>query len=193
MRYLKKIAVVSGAIALVVLGLDKIAGKPLLPGRDTGFEWRIDSSSTTPRLVLATDAGDLSCIVQLKVGSQGSLWNASLSNGTPLTVSQNSSGAGQTVIILSAQAKPPQEKFLWPSGIDILVSPEHDPPNGLSVADWTIYVTNDAYDSLARSKWRRIWRWICIGLFLFGLVSIGHEALAKSQTGPPFKIGRAHV
>ena len=186
MRYLKKIAIFLGAIALVVLGLDKIAGKPLLPGRDTGFEWHLDTSTSSPRLVLATDAGDISCVVELKIRSQVSPWIANLSNGVALTVTQSALGPGETIIVLSAPAKSTQEKFVWPSSINVLVTPGRNSQGGLSISDWTVFVNNDAYDSLSRSKLRTIWRWICGVLLFFGLVSIGHEALAKSETGPPF-------
>jgi hypothetical protein len=182
MRYLKRIAVGLGAIALLLLGLDKIAGKPILPGRDTGFAWRAEGPANTQRLVLTSDAGDLTCVIELKAAGPDSAWNASLSSGAPLALAHSASGNGETLVTLSAAGKPPREKFLWPSGIDILLSPARNPSSALSVVDWTVYVTNDAYDSLARSKRRTIWRWICVFLLFIGLASAAHEALAKSET-----------
>jgi hypothetical protein len=186
MRYLKNISLVLGAIVLLVLGLDKIAGRPLVPGHDTGFEWRGQGFTQGPRIVLSTDAGDITCVVELRINSRAPAWTAALSNNAQLAVSEESLDAQGSLVFLSAQGKAAKEKFVWPSGVNILVLPDHGQSGDISVDDWKVYLSNDTYDSRSRSEVRKVWRRICLVLFVFGLISAGYSALAKREPTKPF-------
>ncbi|HEY8022616.1 MAG TPA: hypothetical protein VIH93_16030, partial [Thermoanaerobaculia bacterium] len=127
----KRLAAVLAALAVVVLGFDKIGGVEVAPGPDLGFSC---SAGPLPRghtLSLATDKGDLRCFVRLRLRTlvaapiPGRL-GAHLSNGTPLRVWLRSSGSNSELALSIYSPGPAGGKFLWPSGVYLrIVDPDH--------------------------------------------------------------------
>ena len=171
-----KILVLSlSVIGTTIFGLDKIGVTPIAPGYDVGFQWSQRSSPGSGQLILLADAGDLNCWVSLKIRGNilpGRSMTAKLSTGRDLAVAGVKNSNDWTVEIFDpAKDGSTRTKFLWPSGIQLMLYFPVASASDTSLLDWRVYLKDKESDSLSKASWRNTWFWVSIGLL--GLSIIG--------------------
>jgi hypothetical protein len=185
MKTLRRVLIALVAPALLLLGLTQIGGTPISKGYNVRFNARIETKPKVA-MILSTDSGDLVCWLKLRIPATFSTLSASLSNGTPLGVYQDSREGSSQWIAVVADAQKREEKFKWPSGATVVVySSDPNPPN-LVLTDWRVFLTDKDYDSKGRATWRTIVFSVFLGLL--GLAVIGGvlEGYSKlTEESPP--------
>lgn len=178
MKTLRVVLIVLAAPSALLLGLTQLGGTPIYKGYNTGFTTTPDGSQNST-MTMTTDAGDLTCWVKLRLPFRSQALSAKLSTGTPLRVYQhNMQGADQWIAIV-ADGDKPEEKFNWPSGAVLFLTST----NGESIIpnDWQIYLSEQAFDSKARARWRNVVFGFSIFLLLLSLAGVTLEALQRGK------------
>jgi len=177
-RFLIAMAVPFGGL----ITLTQLGGSPIYKGFDTGFEAKPADVSNS-KLAISTDSGDLQCWIRLQLPLRSQSFSASLSDGTPLTVYQESVQGGNQWVAISADGPKHEEKFRWPSGATVYLTTV----NGVSVMpdDWRVYLADQAYDSKGRAMTRRVALGFSLGFLCLSLTGAILEGLARAKVEPP--------
>jgi hypothetical protein len=166
------------ALGATLFGLDKIGVTPIAPGHDVGFQWGERPSPVGSQLVLTTDAGDLNCWVSLRIPANVAAKTpikAKLSTGRELTVAAMKDKDGWLVEIFDpAKDGSIRTKFLWPSGIELVVYSFGSADSSTTLLDWNVYLKDKESDSLSKA----LVAWYCQ---LLGQ-SMGHGQRSKSHS-----------
>lgn len=173
MKTLRIILITLAAPAVILLGLNQLGGTPISKGYDTGFTATVENT----RLALTTETGDLTCWVRLRLPATATSFSANLSTGTPLVVYQEMVHNGNQWIAISAPGQNREEKFKWPSGSALFLSAtgNSDP----TPSDWKVYLSDQAFDSKDRARWRKIAFAASLVLLGIALIAGAFEAHAK--------------
>jgi hypothetical protein len=173
MKKLRRLLMVFGAPAAALLGLTQLGGTPLYKGYNTGFTATTDSANQ--KLAISNESSDLMCWVKLRLPLHVQLLSANLSSGTSLSVYQEAAQDADQWIAIVAEGQKREEKFKWPSGSILFLT-----TNGGTVipSDWRVYLSDQAFDSKGRARWRNIafgFSVVFLFLSLAGLISEGLE------------------
>src|SRR5437016_12009502 len=121
---MKRIILALAAATTALVGLDRVGVTPIAPGYDSGLEWTQWDSLGTRLFTLRTDAGDLDCLLHLKLrigAASAPMFKAQLSDGQRLAVSSKRQTDGTWGVEIS-KAMPDstqRAKFAWPSGVTL--------------------------------------------------------------------------
>lgn len=178
MKTLRRLLIVLGTVALVLLGITQLGGTPIYKGYDTGFQ-ATTGNTPVPTLVLSTDVGDLTCWLRMRVPATSTPVSASLSNGIPLSVYHESVEGQDQWVAVVADGYKREEKFKWPSGTQLFLTFKHGDSAALN--DWRVYLSDKDFDSRDRTKGRTIAFYFSALCLLLGLVGAGLEAYAKYE------------
>lgn len=186
MKTLGRIFMAVSAVALTVIGLEKVGGVAITSGYDTGFSAVLASPPETG-LALTNEASNLTCWLRLKVPAQAPPASAKLSTGAPLGVYAEPAAGSERWVQIVAGLKP-QEQFAWPAGTQIIINGAGGNSRGLSVEDWYVYISDKDYDSRGRSRWRTFFFYLTRCLLPFALIGIAIEAYSKykGEAAKPF-------
>lgn len=178
MKTLRRLLIVLGTVALVLLGITQLGGTPIYKGYDTGFQ-ATAGNTPIPTFVLSTDVGDLTCWLRMRVPATSTPVSAGLSNGTPLSVyHERLDGQDQWVAVVADGYKR-EEKFKWPSGTQLFLTLKHG--DNAALNDWRVYLSDKDFDSKDRATWRTIAFYFAAVCLVLGLVGTGLEAYAKYE------------
>jgi hypothetical protein len=175
-----------GAPAVLLLAIDKIGGSPITPGFNTGFVWRAAPSGPNGSIDISKDVGDQVCLLRLKMSAGFLPVAAHLTDNTILAATKDDADAGGEWFFVSKKSSNVKEKFTWPSGIDLIVSPNDTKQSGIQLQDWIVYLSDKDFDSLARAKWRNDWRKIWLVLLVVSLVGAVYGAIPEPKERKPF-------
>lgn len=181
MKKLRRLLMILAAPSAAILGLTQLGGTPLYKGYDTGFTVTAADSSGS-KLAISTDAGDLTCWIRLRLPLHSRSLSVNLSNGTALSVYQESVQDGHQWIAIVAEGQKPQEKFKWPSGALLFITSTSGASNAPS--DWRVYLSDQTFDSKDRARWRTTAFALSVVFFFLFLAGGTLEAVAKLKDEP---------
>ncbi len=184
MKVLRMILIALVAPATILLGLTKLGDTPISRGYNVGFLPRLEQDSSGIRLAMATDVGDLTCWVELKVPSASPSFTAKLSTDTALSVYRESVDGPYQWIAIVAGGQKHQDKFKWPSGANVYLYAQDNQPSSLALADWRVYLSDKDHDSKEQAEWRTRLLWLSGLLLVLALVGGGLEGYAKLTETP---------
>jgi hypothetical protein len=192
---MRRIILVASAVAALLLGLEKIGVFHLLPPGDVNFR---SSTERLPdgreALVMTSDAGDLSCWLQVVVRVEGQTtqdFQASIASGEQIVVDVDVSGGPRRSLAISkAPNASLREPFLWRSGLPIRLTPSA-PGGKLTLEDWVVHSSAQPSDSRDKSWWRTRWTWA--SWILLALAVLGAAVTAWPRTEPVLGTGHALV
>jgi hypothetical protein len=181
MKKLRRVLMVLGAPAAALLGLTQLGGTPLYKGYNTGLTATPLTNSVNQKLAISTDSGDLMCWVKLRLPLHAQSLSATLSNGSPLSVYQESVQDADQWVAIVAEGQKREEKFKWPSGAILFVT-----TNGGSAmpSDWRVYLSDQAFDSKDRARWRSIAFSFSVVFLFLSLAGLIFEGLEKRREEP---------
>ncbi len=182
------------ALAGAVYGVDKIGGRQVAPGTDTGFEWRSQTVGQVPRLLLTrTRLGDVTCRISLTLStSLGDIrqYRARFIQGKPLGLYSQATGPNGTVVELALPRVGTDTVgiggFRWISGDAIeLVGPAGAAP--LQLSDWSIYLSDADADTELSARKRHTWEQITLALYVIFLLGTTYQVVVANRRGdlPP--------
>lgn len=176
MKTLRRILIILAAPAGILFGLSQLGGTPIYKGFNTGFDATVETTPV-PKLTLSTETGDLTCWLKLKLPASAQPVSASLSNSLPLSVYQESLDGADQWIAIVADGQKREEKFKWPSGSRLFLTFN----NGSKVAlnDWSVYLSDQAFDSQDRATWRKIAFGLSIAFLVLAVLGVALEAKAS--------------
>lgn len=182
MKTLRRLLIGLAAPSALMLGLTQLGGTPIYKGYNTGFTSTLHNSANST-LAIGTDAGDLTCWIRLRVPSHSQSFSANLSTGTPLHVYQHSIQDTDQWIAIVAEGQKREAKFEWPSGAVLSLTAT----NGESITphDWQVYLSDQAFDSKDRARWRNIVFGFSVFFLLLALAGGTFEAFAKDKDELP--------
>jgi hypothetical protein len=189
----RRIILVLSAIAVVLLGLERVGVYRFVPEGDVHFE--VEAPQNPNRLLLRNDAGALKGWVRLVViAPNGNPLSISPHNwpGDPLGVDVRSLGSDQFEIVISKKPNPPAGvPFDWPSGVPIELGIDSKLGGPIAVTDWTVYNNRQESDTLAKVQRRWWWTRISLGLLVLALMGAALTALAEKderQAADPVRV-----
>jgi hypothetical protein len=108
MKVLRMVLITVVAPATILLGLTKLGDTPISRGYNVGFLPRVEQDSSGVRLATATDVGDLTCWLELKVPAASPSFTAKVSTDTELSVYRESvDGSYQWIAVVAEGHRPP--------------------------------------------------------------------------------------
>jgi hypothetical protein len=178
MKTLRRFLIGLAAPSALLLGLTQLGGTPIYKGYNTGFTTTAETSQNST-LTITTDAGDLTCWVKLRLPFHSQDLSAKLSTGTPLYVYQHSMQDADQWVAIVADSQKPEEKFNWPSGAILFLTSTNG--GGITPNDWQIYLSEQAFDSKSRARWRNVVFGFSIFFLLLSLAGVTLEALQRHK------------
>jgi len=190
---LKGIALVICTPLAIILGVQKIGGYSVVPGYDTHFKEVAKSRGMVNSLKLETDAdvGNITCLLKLKLRVSTTALAARLSTGHRLAVALKEAD-DETVwidIFEPSYHTLKRDKFVWPSGIDVIVQSSDSVRTNIVLEDWCIYLENRESDSLSKARWRKCWLVISWFLLVVAVLASAYAGWAKQKTHIPLSGG----
>jgi hypothetical protein len=183
---LRRVVLMIGAPAVLLLAIDKIGGSPITPGYSSGFAWSTASFGSSESVKLTKDVGDQICLLRLRISPSVLPVDAHLTDNTVLAATKDDTDSSGQWFFVSKKSNNAKEKFMWPSGVDIILSPRDTNLSGIRLEDWVVYLSDKDFDSLSRARWRSDWRKIWLALLVFSLIGAVYGAIPEPKEEKPF-------
>lgn len=183
----RTIPIVLAILAAMPFTLDKIGGRPIIEGYETGFRSSSSVFSDGKKLDLSIDPANrrIECKLFLLFNSSTRPVVSTSSKSDSLLANTISSGnkTGWVEITNFVKDSLGNKYFNW--NIDFNLILQFDSPkinmSDLTIEDWEIDVKGEQYDSLGRQRRRRILFWCSIVFILAAVILVSYEKLAESK------------
>jgi len=176
------------AVAVLVLGLEKVGIYQFIPGGNTGFQFSPLADGAGYSLRHANSAGNLTSWVELIVRAQGSAsvgFKLRAWTGDPLAIVSRSLGERRFEVTISKQPNPPKgTPFVWGNGLELQIV-GIDPRLPTTVEDWNVFPSAQAHDSLQLARRRHQWTTVSWVLFVLGVIGAVLTALKEKDATEP--------
>ena len=173
---LRRTVLVLSAVAVVLLGLEKVGVFEFVPRGDVRFQATAQREPDgRAALLLRSDAGELSCWLSLIVrwdGPDAEEFEASIPSGEALVVTAENVGVSRRWVSIS-KAPDPQKRtpFTWAAGLPVRLVRIGPASGSLLIEDWTVHSTTQPSDSRDKARLRAWWTkasWVMIVLASIG-------------------------
>jgi hypothetical protein len=185
------------ALATALLGLEKVGLFEVMPGGDVRFSWSASTAPASQTVTMRSDAGDLSCWLELQVphdASDGPAYAATL-GGEALAIATSPPSSGLVRLEISKPGAPAKTKFTWNAGMPLVLTHAGPRVRPLELHDWIVHQEKGRHDSAGNARQRRAWTvlsWLALVVSLVGVVFTA-SARASEPTATPAELVRRIV
>jgi hypothetical protein len=184
---MRRFVLAVSAIAVLLLGLEKVGVYQFVPGGDTGFQFAPLAGRPGYSLRHANGGGNLTSWVQLIVRPAGT--GSSLAGfepldwtGDPLAIMSRPLGDGRFKVSISKRPNPPRgTPFVWGAGLELQIV--RTTPGTMTLDDWAVFPSSQAPDNFRLAARRHRWTAISWVLLVLGALGTALTALKGKDAG----------
>jgi hypothetical protein len=192
-RILANLILALTTLAGAFYGVEKIGGREIAPGTETGFQWRGSMFANSPRLLLTREKrGDMRCRIVLTVATPITAlkgYSASLAHGPQLGLYPRKVDAGRAIMdiaqLRAGADTSTLDAFMWKAGSDIEIAG----PAGATVphvTDWAVFLSEADPDTRVWAERRETWQRVAWTLFaVFAVGSIIQIFIVRERLDAP--------